>query len=39
LIVYEDGENCKFFGWVHEAEELGYFKNNGAGYKINQIRP
>ncbi|AES99389.1 hypothetical protein MTR_5g080220 [Medicago truncatula] len=28
----DDGENCKYFVWVDEAEELGYFKNNGAGH-------
>jgi len=30
LIVYDDGENCNFFVWVDEAEELGYFKSNGG---------
>jgi len=30
-----DGENCQFFVWVDEAEELGYFKNNGAGHGRN----
>ena len=27
--------NCKFFVWVDEAEELGYFKNNAAGHGRN----
>nr|ABN09061.1 hypothetical protein MtrDRAFT_AC172744g8v1 [Medicago truncatula] len=32
----DDGESCKFFVWVDEAEELGYFKNNGAGHGRNR---
>ena len=24
-------KNCEFFVWVDEAEELGYFKNDGSG--------
>ena len=35
MIVQKDGENCKLFGWVDEAEELGYFKNNGDGHGRN----
>jgi len=27
--VHDDVENCEFFVRVDEAEELGYFKNNG----------
>ena len=30
-IVQDDVENYKFFVQVDEAEELGYFKNNGIG--------
>ena len=30
-----DGENCNFFVWVNEAEELGYFKSNGGGHGRN----
>jgi len=29
--VHDDVENCEFFVWVDEAEELGYFKNNEIG--------
>jgi len=29
--VHDDVENCEFFVWDDEAEELGYFKNNGIG--------
>ncbi|RHN68881.1 putative transcription factor GRF family [Medicago truncatula] len=25
----DDVENCEFFVWINEVEELGYFKNNG----------
>ncbi|KEH26339.1 hypothetical protein MTR_6g453060 [Medicago truncatula] len=28
-------ENCNFFVRVDEAEELGYFKNNGVGHGRN----
>jgi len=35
FFVYDDGENCQFFVWVEEAEELGYFKNNGVGHGRN----
>ena len=29
--VQDDVENCEFFVWVDEVEELGYFKSNGIG--------
>ncbi|RHN75874.1 putative transcription factor GRF family [Medicago truncatula] len=34
-LTMDDSENCKFFMWVDEAEELGYFENNGVGRSSN----